>query len=189
MDDYLLDLKIALQSVNYRFYNIPAYNRNGNPAVQQPEDNFCSELIRYLRNIKESTERRDSYSELNFDFNILKNRFGIQPDIVLHSGADNQNRQEIFIEVKTNSNAGFREDLNKLKIAISDELNFNHAVMIVINKNLKSTLRNIREFAQSSQLEDAELQKIFLFHAKCINANQIRYSFFSFNNLTNPINE
>lgn len=189
MDEYLLDLKRAFQSVSHRFYNISALDRNGRIMIQQPEDNFCTELIRYLRNIQESDERCSSYSGLNFDFSILKNRFGIQPDIVLHEGADNQNRQELFIEVKTNADSVFREDLNKLKIAISNELNYNHAVMIVINKNLISTLRNIREFVLSSQLNDEGLRKIFLFHAKSVHGNQIRYSYYSFDNLNNLINE
>lgn len=189
MNEYLIDLKNAFKAVSQTFYNTPAYNRRGGIILQEPEDNFCAEIIHRFNNIKESTERRNSYNGLRIDFNLMKNRFNIQPDIVLHSGGDNQNRQEIYIEVKTYRYSDLEGDLNKLRIAISTDLNFNRAVMLVINKELHSTITDIEAFIQESHLREAELQKLFLYHGKCIANNLIQYSFCSFNNLNNPINE
>lgn len=127
-----------------------------------------------------SAEKLEEYRNLKCHFDVLKYRVIIQPDIVLHESTENQNQQVIYCEVKTNKNANLKDDLEKLKVAISEELNFDNAVMIVINKSLKQTENQIINIMKNESKEN--LKKMFLFHGIPIN-NEIIYNIKNFSEI------
>lgn len=189
MNEYLLDLRNAFESVSRAHYEVVGLNREGNRVLQPAENDFSRVVVTNWEEIARREDRRNCYMDLQFNFDLDKLRVGIRPDIVLHNAPDNQDRQEICIEVKTSPAVELRRDLEKLIQAISNNLNFNNAIMIVVNKNLKSTLKIIRNFIRFSNLDEESLSKLYLYHGRIDNENQDRiiYNYFSFSDLENPI--
>lgn len=165
MNKYLQDLSIALQQVDPQYYTWQALNGTNEEYSQSSENNFTSEIIRHLRNLIINPQNEEFYRGLQLHFDVRKTRTNIQPDIVLHESPNNQNRQILYCEVKTNRNANLTTDLDKLFLAISNDLNYKNAVIIVINKNLNQTILQIKNYIESRYRSEEDLRKLYLFHA------------------------
>jgi hypothetical protein len=181
MNQFLQDLESAFRLVRINFYRWDALRENGPIYEQEAENNFSSEIIRHFRNNMEREENKVLYSGLDCHFDVRKARYHIHPDIVLHESADNQNRQILYCEVKVKTNANLTDDLRKLQIAISNNLNFNNAVIIVANKALKEVKDEICNFYKGSNSVD--LNKLFLFHGILNSDNTICFTTENFNNI------
>lgn len=178
MNSYLMDLEDALKCVGVENYYWTTTNKNGNKYIQEAENNFSSEIIGYFRSTMRMPENQNRYQNLKCHFDILKGRHEIiRPDIVLHEDPDNQNQQIFYCEVKIDTYCNLKEDLEKLSLAVSNQLNFHNAVMIVANRTLTSTIDQIKLYMQNELPEN--LEKIFLFHAKPDN-DSIIYNTFNF---------
>ena len=166
LNRYMRGFWNAFQSVDVRYFQLSAIGKNDQTYDQDAENNFTSELTRKFRNLMESPENLFFYNGLVCDMDVLKGRTGdpIRPDLVLHGGQDNQYKQEIFAEVKVNKLVDLTNDFRKLERAISTDLNFNYAVMVVVNKSLQVTEQMILNFIDERFAEVA-LRKLFLFHA------------------------
>ena len=187
MNIYLKDLELAFRNVHIDEYNCIALKPNGETYNQQPENNFSTKIIANLSEVMKRTENTDRYYNLRLHFDTLKYRINISPDIVLHESPENQERQIFLCEVKIDSNANLNEDLNKLKLAISNELNFESAVMIVANKTLISTQTCI--IKKFSNDEDENLKKLFLFNSIPIDG-ELKFTIKSFKEIINmPISK
>lgn len=164
MNKYMIDFAFAFQRVPLRFYEFPGLNARGE-YTQYLENNFTSEMARHFRNNKEYGPNIPYYENLELDFDIRKERLEMQPDLVLHAGNNNMDRQEIFAEVKTNPDYSLDDDLLKLFKAIQ-ELNFNYAVMIVVNKTFVATHNAISRCCQMNEMANPGIMhKLFLFHS------------------------
>lgn len=165
MNQYLQDLLYAFRNVNIANYKWNAINKNGVEYLQEAENNFSTEIIGNFRNLMRLPKNNHLYNNLKCHFDVLKARANmIRPDIVLHESPDNRNRQVFYCEVKIDSYCNLKEDLEKLIIAVSEDLVFENAVMIVANRTLQSTKEQIRNYMQNESITN--LEKIFLFHAK-----------------------
>lgn len=182
MNSYLKDLELAFRDVNVGDYNCIALKPGGETYNQQPENNFSTKIISNLSEVMKRTENTDRYYNLRLHFDTLKYRINISPDIVLHESPENQNRQIFLCEVKIDTNANLDDDLDKLKLAISNELNFENAVMIVANKTLISTQNFI--IKKFSDEEDENLEKLYLFHSIPIEG-ELKYTIKSFKEIIN----
>jgi hypothetical protein len=163
MSEYLEDLWIAFKWVDTIYFDNLALNHKEEVYSQYPENNFTSEIVRHYRNIMEC--KSCEYSDLIFQMDLRKSRQGLMPDLVLHKGNDNQSKQQICAEVKIFPNAQLKYDLLKLLTAISHQLNFDEAVLIVVNKPLENTLMIVRKFIADEKLSQENMKKLYLFHA------------------------
>ena len=182
MNKYLIDLASAFQKVSVENYCWNALN-NDNGYEQEAENNFSSEIVRHFRNQMEKQENKIYYKGLFCHFDVRKARVHLQPDIVLHESPENQQRQEFYCEVKVNSGANLENDLRKLSIAISEELKFKFAVMIVANKDLSETQNEINKFVKNQHIEN--LEKLYLFHGIPKENETICFTIESFDNIIN----
>jgi len=174
MSIYLEDLWTVFKRVDTIYFGNLALNLNEEEYSQYPENNFTSEIVRHFRNIMECN--RCDYRDLIFQMDLRKQRLGLMPDLVLHRGNNNQDRQHICAEVKISPNATLKYDLGKLKIAISPQLNFDEAVLIVVNKPLRNTLVIIRKFIFDEKLTQSDMKKLYLFHATRTSKYNICYT-------------
>jgi hypothetical protein len=180
MNKYLIDLALAFQKVKIDFYSFEALNNNGD-YTQEAENNFSSEIIRHFRNLIEEPINQIYYQSLVCHFDVNKQRFRMKPDIVLHNAPNNQLRQEFFCEVKIDSDAQLKDDLEKLLIAISSNLNFRYGIMLVANKSLENTLVSIRDFKKSEI--NINWEKLYLFHSIPNGNGTLSFSYLSFQNI------
>lgn len=163
MNQYLLDLEKSLHAVEPDDYCWTAVNAKDQKYLQSAENNFASEIKVHFRALMRMPENMVRYHNLKFHFDVLKGSRMIQPDFVLHESPDNQNQQIFYSELKIDPNCSLKDDLEKLVYALSDDLNFENAVMIVANKTLRSAMSQIVKHVGNQ--DDATLKKIFLFHA------------------------
>jgi hypothetical protein len=178
MNKYLIDLAVALMRVSTDNYHWEALNIHNVEYQQEPENNFSSEICRHFRNLMESPNNAQYYHGLRCHFDVRKARVQLQPDIVLHHAPNDQHRQEIYAEVKV-TDAALDTDLNRLRRAISDELHFRFAVMIVVNKSIGNTITEIMDFIEENAIPIEDQVKLFLFHTAINEGNLIPDFFFS----------
>ena len=167
MDRYMRDFRDSFMDVRDRFFLLRGFDAERNIRDQEAEDNFTSELRHVFKTRQARPENALFYEGLETDMTPQKNIYGvvIKPDLVLHAEQDNQDRQLIFAEVKVGYDGeDLRGDLRKLERAISTELNFRYAVMIVVNESLSRTERHIREFV-GDRFSVNSLRQLYLFHA------------------------
>lgn len=181
MNQYLQDLENAFRLVRINYYRWEALRGNGLNYEQEAENNFSSEIIRHFRNNMERDENRALYNGLDCHFDVRKTRMHLQPDIVLHESPSNRNRQIFYCEVKVKTDADLTDDLRKLKIAISNDLNFSNAVIIVVNKALEVVKEDIINFYNDSNSND--LNKLFLFHGISNLGNSISFTTLNFSDI------
>lgn len=163
MNQYLLDLEKSFHCVEPDNYSWKAINTKDQEYLQNAENNFASEIIAYFRPLMKLPENKDRYYNLKFHFDVLKGRKQIKPDFVLHESPFNQNQQIFYSELKTDPICSLKDDLEKLVYSVSDDLNFENAVMVVANKTLRSTINQIRKHVANENSNT--LRKIYLFHA------------------------
>ncbi|MEF9477350.1 hypothetical protein OWR28_06095 [Chryseobacterium sp. 1B4] len=161
MNQYLKELYSAFREVGIENYYWNAISKNGENYIQEAENNFSTEIIGNFRNIMRLPQNQARYNNLKCHFDILKARVNlIRPDIVLHESTDNKNKQIFYCEVKIDSYCNLKEDLEKLIVAVSDDLSFENAIMIVANRTLVSTIKQIRNYMQN---ESATHLKKFIY--------------------------
>jgi len=160
VNNYMKDLWSAFYKIDKYFFFTEAINQRRQDVIQFPEQNLTSELIRHFRNNMET--RQPDYKYLRFDFDLLKAAIGVRPDFVLHSSPRNRLNQLIFGEVKL-KNRGLFRDIDKLYTAINN-LKFEDAVMIVVNPELRYTLRTIRNYKRRIGIIEFP-KNLWLFHA------------------------
>jgi hypothetical protein len=181
MPTFLEDLETAFKNISSEHYQSLGLRPNGESYMQYPETSFNFQLTFNFERLKNNPNNEERYRNLSLTPDRLK--FGIdpplKPDLVLHGGGDNQQKQALYVEVKIDPRADLDKDLRALKRAISDELNFENAILIVANKSLNSTSRVINKFVQNNELE---LSKLHLFHA-VIENDRINYLIVSFEEL------
>ena len=163
MNKYLLNLEESLHSVEPDDYSWTAVNKQDREYVQRAENNFASEIKVHFRSLMRMPENKDQYHNLKFHFDVLKGRRMIKPDFVLHESPDNQNQQIFYSELKIDPDCSLKDDLEKLIYSVSNDLNFENAVMIVANKTLVSTVNQIKKYVVNQNNDT--LKKIYLFHA------------------------
>ena len=190
MDHYLLDLRRAFKNVETFYFEHEALNANRELYRQVAENNFTSELRHQFRNLMESPCNQARYVGLQLHHDILKNLPDrrIEPDLVLHAGQNNHDQQKIYAEVKLRfAPQELRQDIDKLVYAISDVLNFEYGVMIVLNESLDRTKRVIRDHLdQTTKVED--LLKLRLYHAAIQVNGRAKYSFANFCQIKRDVN-
>ena len=167
MNSYMRDFRDAFFRVPDRYFLLRGFDADRELRDQEAEDNFTAELRHIFRTLMEHPESRPRYEGLEMDMTPPKNIDGqiIRPDLVLHTEQFNQDRQLIFAEVKVGyDGADFVRDLTKLERAISIELKFRYAVMIVLNARLERTENHIRQFI-GERLTLQTLRQLYLFHA------------------------
>lgn len=185
MNQYLQDFENAFRLVGINFYHWEALSDSGPDYEQCAENNFTSEIVRHFRNNMYRAENRALYNGLECHFDVRKSRVHLQPDIILHESPSNQNRQIFYCEVKTRVDASLIDDLSKLQIAISADLNFNYAVIIVVNKGLELVKNDIFNFYNGSN--SADLNKLFLFHGIPNPDSTISFTTASFNDIVSSL--
>jgi len=163
MNEYLLNLEESLHSVEPDDYSWTAVNAQDREYVQRAENNFASEIKVHFRSLMRIPENKHRYHNLKFHFDVLKGSRMIQPDFVLHESPDNQNQQIFYSELKIDPVCSLKDDLEKLIYSVSNDLNFENAIMIVANKTLSSVISQIKKHIRNH--DDTTLEKIFLFHA------------------------
>lgn len=183
MEKIVLDLAYAFTQVNPIYYGNEAINRDGIFYPQETENSFCAELYHQYKLVMESETNRAYYRRLILQFDILKLRMGIKPDLVLHMGQNNLRDQRLYVEVKTDPNAQLRDDLEKISIAVDSDLGFRNAVIIVVNKGLSNTISQIQQYFLNNPCNN--IRKLFLFHST-ING---RMPTFTFSEILNIVNE
>lgn len=180
MNRYLIDLAWAFQQVPSRYYGNLALNENNDEYQQNLEHNFTSEIVRHFRNNMDSIYNTQSYYGLNLDFDINKARVGMKPDLVLHNKNNNNHAQVFFVEVKTNPNADLTSDILKLLRALT-ELEYDSAVMIVVNKEFNNAIRQINA-VMNQYIGWPFAKKLFLYHS-CLTNNRANFTFTNFQDI------
>lgn len=173
MDKFLIDLAAALLNVDTVRFRMQGINRQNRVYEQNAENNFTSYLLAEYRNTMNA--QPGYYGGLTIDFDIMKMRVGFRPDFVLHE-SNTSRRKQIFIgEVKTALNANIQGDLGNLLTAITGDLRFKNAVMVVINKSYNSTATQIVSFIENNNLLDTPdiANRIWLFHARLNATSQL----------------
>lgn len=170
---YLNDLYKAFIKVDISYYS-SNYLRMGNnvtkSAKQYAERVFAYELYHQFRCIIEA--KHAMYSNLVLNGEIPKTGFEetqlqqsrIDPDLVLHKGQNDcsPENQKLFIEIKTSVNPDLKKDIAKLKVAVSDRLNYQFGIMICINANLDLVKEQVRKYCKRQP--NSILDKLYLIH-------------------------
>jgi hypothetical protein len=170
MPSYLGDLEAAFKQIRLEAYVTTGLNKKGKKYLQYPEIDFNSQLKSELEKIRIAPKNEERYRGLTTHQDLLKNRLdpGMKPDLVLHAGPDNQDKQVLYVEIKTNPKSSLKKDLENLDKAVSTLLNFENGILIVANKSLDLTISTITKFIHESGVD---INKLFLFHGT-INRDQ-----------------
>ena len=182
MEKCVRDIFYAVLKVDSAHINVVGINGDNANYNQNAENNFTVQVYSKLENIMQ-LDNTGYYHGLTQNFDILKFKFNIRPDIVLHRGNDNLDDQRMYVEVKTDPKANLSEDLRKLLLAVDDELHFENGVLIVGKKVLDRTILDILGYLDEENIsnDDVKLKKLFLIHF--IGIDDIAYSIIPFSEL------